>query len=477
MPYRKQVMLTRRTFQAGLLSAASGLGTARADPAAVAGTWSGLLQAGSQRLRLKLEIGPDGVASLFSLDQGGQPLAGRVNSSTAELIEIAFPTIRAVFAGRSVAPDRIEGTWRQGGGDLPLVLNRGVAALDAPPPLPPLTRERLAELRRAAGSPALAAASARKDGLTRVWVDGERAVGSGITAQESDLWHVGSISKSMTASLVARLADAGALRWEDAVGNVLKDVAPQMHEAYKPVTFRHLLSHRSGLAKDLLPADFARFSRLIDDAREERQSFARLALAMPPKGAMGATFEYSNNGYVVAGAMLEAKLGKSWEDLMRTHLFAPLQLSSAGFGAPGQKGKTDQPVGHAKDPGGEGRQAYPIGGIVTDNPVVLGPAGRIHMSLQDVLRYLSAHRDRTGFLKPETWTILHTPPFVGDYAMGWIVRKSGALSHAGSNTLWYAEVLVDAAAGVVATAASNDGYASKSAPAVGRALLQAAAAT
>jgi len=174
--------------------------------------------------------------------------------------------------------------------------------------------------------------------------------------------------------------------------------------------------------------------------------------------------------------MLEAKLGNSWEDLIRTHLFEPLQLSTAGFGAPGQKGKTDQPVGHAKDPSSEGRQAYPIGGLVTDNPVVLGPAGRIHMSLQDLLRYLSAHRDRAGFLRPETWTILHTPPFAGEYAMGWIVRSNGALSHAGSNTLWYAEVLVDAATGVVAAAAANDGHAPRSAPAVGRALLEAAAA-
>jgi CubicO group peptidase (beta-lactamase class C family) len=191
---------------------------------------------------------------------------------------------------------------------------------------------------------------------------------------------------------------------------------------------------------------------------------------------MGATNEYSNNGYVVAGAMLEVRLGKSWEDLIREHLFGPLQLGSASFGAPGHKGQTDQPVGHAKEPAGEGRQAYPIGGIVTDNPVALGPAGRIHMSLPDLLRYLSAHRDRTDYLKPDTWTTLHTPPFTGLYAMGWIVRGNGALSHAGSNTLWYAEVLVDPAAGIVAAAASNDGYMAKSAPAVGRALLEAAAA-
>jgi CubicO group peptidase (beta-lactamase class C family) len=468
--------ITRRTFQAGLLSAASGVRPAQAETPAIAGTWSGLLEVGSQRLRLKLDVAADNTGRLISIDQGPQPYPGKVNARTAERVELEFATIRAVFAGRFIAPDRLEGEWRQGGGTYPLILRRGLAALEIPAPPSALTKERLAELRRAAGSPAMAAASARKGGPTRLWVDGERAVGSGIAAQESDLWHLGSISKSMTATLIGRLVDAGAVRWDDSVGDVLGDAAPDMDTAYRSATFRHLLSHRSGLPKDLAPAEFARFSRLLDDAREERKTFARLALAMPPKGPMGATYEYSNNGYVVAGAMLEARLGKSWEDLTREHLFAPLQLSSAGFGAPGHKDQTDQPVGHAKAPAGEGRQAYPIGGIVTDNPVALGPAGRIHMSLPDLLRYLGAHRDRTDYLKPDTWTTLHTPPFAGTYAMGWIVRGNGALTHAGSNTLWYAEVLVDPAAGIVAAAASNDGHMPKSSPAVGRALLEAAAA-
>jgi CubicO group peptidase (beta-lactamase class C family) len=379
-------------------------------------------------------------------------------------------------AGRLLAPDRMEGAWRQRGRNFPLAFNRGEAALEPPPARSALTNERLAELRRAAGSPAMAAASARKGGPARLWVDGERAVGSGIAARDGDLWHLGSISKSMTATLFGRLVDAGAVRWNETVGDVLGATAADMNKAYRPATFRHLLSHHAGLPRDLAPAELARFSRLIDDAREERKAFARLALAMPPIGPMGATYGYSNTGYVVAGAMLEARLGKSWEDLIREHLFGPLQLFNAGFGAPGHKGQTDQPVGHAKGPVGESRQAYPIGGIVTDHAVVLGPAGRVHMSLADLLRYLGAHRDRSEYLKSDTWTTLHTPPFAGAYAMGWNVRSDGALTHSGYNRLWYAEVLVDPAAGIVAAAASNDGYLANSAPAVGRALREAAAA-
>jgi CubicO group peptidase (beta-lactamase class C family) len=150
-----------------------------------------------------------------------------------------------------------------------------------------------------------------------VWVDGERALGTGISVQESDLWHLGSITKSMTASLVGRLVDAGAVRWDETAGDVLCTVAPAMLDAYKPATFRHLLSHHTGMPKDVPMAEFLQFSCELADAREERKSYVQKAMAMQPVGPMTTTYEYSNNGYVVVGAVPEAKLGDSWENLMR----------------------------------------------------------------------------------------------------------------------------------------------------------------
>jgi CubicO group peptidase (beta-lactamase class C family) len=201
-----------------------------------------------------------------------------------------------------------------------------------------------------------------------------------------------------------------------------------------------------------------------------------------PAGAKEEHFEYSNSGYVIAGVMLEAKLGAPWEALIAEHVFAPLGMASAGFGAPGRAGAYDQPLGH-----GPGLEAIANGqdtgaltpfppGPMADNPIVLGPAGRVHASFADTLRYLCAHRDRTRFLSGESWRALHTPPFGGPYAMGWAVREGGALWHNGSNTLWYAEVLVDPARGIVSAAAANDGRVSEVSVAIGAALLGAAQA-
>jgi len=438
--------------------------------------WSGVLDAGSQRLRLKLDIGADWTASISSLDQGNTPTAGSVKSWTAEHVEVEFAATQASFAGKLVGEDRIEGVWQQGPIDLPLVMERGEAALAPLAPRRPLTHERLAELRAQSGSPALAAACARRNASPRIWIDGERAFGSGIAVTATDRWHLGSITKSMTALLVARLVDAGALRWDESVGEVLGAALPSMLEAYQDATLAHLLSHRAGLPCELPMEEHAQFSPEIADAREERKLFARLALEMTPLGPMTETFAYSNNGYVVVGAMLEAKLSVSWEDLMREHVFAPLRLPSAGFGAPGRAGAIDEPLGHALEPDGEALRTYPVGDGTADNPAVIGPSGRVHMNLQDFLRYLAAHRDRTDYLQPDTWTMLHTPPFGGDYAMGWDVRADGALMHAGSNGAWYAAALVDVAAGIVAAAAGNYGHLPKMVPIMGRTLAEAAAA-
>jgi hypothetical protein len=81
----------------------------------------------------------------------------------------------------------------------------------------------------------------------------------------------------------------------------------------------------------------------------------------------------------------------------------------------------------------------------------MGPAGRIHCSIQDwakfVLDQLRGARGETALLKPESYQKLQTPPFGGDYALGWIVAKRGwgggtVLNHGGDNTMNFANVWV-----------------------------------
>jgi CubicO group peptidase (beta-lactamase class C family) len=329
----------------------------------------------------------------------------------------------------------------------------------------------------------MAAAAVHRDGRPLRFATGERSILSGNRVTTEDVWHLGSITKSITATLVARLVDAGQIKWDDTVGAALGKAVPDMQAQYRDATFRHLLSHRSGLPGDIPALRFAGFT-LHDsaDVIGARLQYASIALGLKPLHALEAAYLYANNGYVVAGAMLEARLGETTEALTRRHVFESLGLGTAGFGPPGRFGELTQPVGHADDMdmkllrvvGIKALKPQSPGMPQTDNPVPLGPAGRAHMSLDDVLRYLEAHRDRTSFLTPASWDVLHTPPFGGNYAMGWMRRADGSLWHNGSNNRWYAEVLFNSSTGLAACAVANEARPA-ACTAVSRALQEVAA--
>lgn len=447
--------ISRRPLLLGAAASALFAGAAHAQGDGFAGDWHGALSIGAQRLRLRLNVvtaGPS--ATLYSLDQGGGAIPASETRIEGDRIDVRFAAIGARFDGR-LAGGQITGTFTQGPGSLPLTLGREPIAPPAAPPVEALTQARLAALRTAVGAPAMAAAASKLGVRNVAFADGLRAVGQPQTVTTTDKWHLGSITKSMTSTLVARLVEQGVVSWDDTLGDVLGASVPQMRDEYRRVTYRHLLSHRSGLPANIPGTSLMRYQRYNDDPREERVAYAREALAQTPEGAAEQNFTYSNSGYIIAGAMLEARTQTKWETLINEHVFAPLHMTGAGQGAPGTAGAFDQPVGHTAGAGGA-LTAFPVGGQITDNPAVLGPAGRAHAELEGVLKYLAAHCTRNGFLSPESWTTLHTPPFGGDYAMGW-VKRGDALWHNGSNTLWYAEVSFNPTTGIVAAAATNDG--------------------
>lgn len=278
------------------------------------------------------------------------------------------------------------------------------------------------------------------EGEVRIGVAGLRDVDETIDATTDDLWHIGSNTKSMTATLVARLAEQGVISWDDTVSQHLGEAIEEIDPGFAEVNFRHLLSHYSGAPANIGMLHMMRFKMEGSGGRpmpEQRLDFAGVILANAPESEPGTTYSYSNAGYVVAGAMLEQATGESWETLLAREVFEPLGIDDFGFGAPGSTRETDQPRGHRQ--GMFGGLAALVG-PAADNPPVLGPAGTVHVSMPDYARYLQAHIDggrgeESDFLSAESWQTLHTRPFEGRYSMGWGLG-SDELQHSGSNTLW-----------------------------------------
>jgi CubicO group peptidase (beta-lactamase class C family) len=195
---------------------------------------------------------------------------------------------------------------------------------------------------------------------------------------------------------------------------------------------------------------------------EQRQRVLESLLAGEPAARPGERFLYSNAGYILLGAILEARTGRSWEDLLGAEVLKPLGLGSAGFGPPGTKDLLTEPRGHRGQPGS---LVAVEPGPYADNPRFLGPAGTLHLSIGDVARWGQTHlrgeRGQDGLLRTATFQRLHQPPRPdADYACGWVTQRDGArrvIWHNGSNTMWYIILAFDADADRGVTLATNGG--------------------
>ena len=332
----------------------------------------------------------------------------------------------------------------------------------------------LKALREKHDLPGLVALAVQGDRVVAQGAAGVRKRGADSAITLEDRVHLGSCTKSMTATLVAILVAEKKLAWTTTVGEAFPRLKETMHEEWRGVTVEQLLTHRGGAPANLDADDL--WSRLWNHKgtpTEQRLALVEGVVRRKPETKPGGKFIYSNAGFAIAGAMAEAATGDPWEDLMRRRMFGPLGMSSAGFGAPGSKEVLDQPRGHSEG----GRPVEP--GPGSDNPAAIGPAGTVHCSLGDWAKYAFVHvrMDSNGSgksprgaeiflkaLKPAAFEKLHAPAPAGDprYAMGWGVAErpwadGPVLTHSGSNTMWFAVAWLAPKKDLLFLAATNQG--------------------
>jgi len=300
----------------------------------------------------------------------------------------------------------------------------------------------LKPIREKSDVPAITATVVTSDGIQFVGAVGVRKRGTEIPVTLEDRWHLGSDTKAMTSTLIAKLVERGQLKWDLTMAEVFPDLAPQMNAEFQKVTLLHLLSHRAGLPPNLKLANYTTGA----DVMALRLQAVQEELAKKPQSPPGQTYKYSNLGYIIAGAVVEKVTGKSWEELMRSEIFEPLKMKSASFGGTGTPGQIDQPWPHTAD-----GKPTAANGPDMDNLPVMGPAGRVHCTIQDWAKFiqdqLRGARGESALLKPEAYQKLHTPPFGGDYALGWSVAERSwgggkVLNHGGDNTMNCANVWI-----------------------------------
>jgi CubicO group peptidase (beta-lactamase class C family) len=301
----------------------------------------------------------------------------------------------------------------------------------------------LGELRASAGIPAAAAVRVSSSGMQSVAVDGVRRIGHDDVVEIGDRFHIGSNAKSMTALLAALAVEQGALGWDTGVGDILAGVP-------RSPTLRQLLTHSAGLPGYGEDEEIAAVVVPEGSPAQQRAAFAPIALGQPPLFEPGTAHAYSNAGYAIAAAMVEAVTGEAWEDALATRIFVPLEMDGR-VGWPALHA-TDAPLGH-----------WPVDGVLqphdpaTDDyalPPWARPAGDVSVSIGDYGRWLVEHLAGLrgdGRLGPRSmYRALHTPDPPDDeggvgYALGWGVRETadGPMSmHTGSADTFYAVVVL-----------------------------------
>ena len=142
----------------------------------------------------------------------------------------------------------------------------------------------------------------------------------GVKVTPQTPFHIASLTKQFLAALVLDCEGRGLLSLDDD----LKPRSPFLRHYHRPITWRHLLSHTSGLLDtfDLLDLTGTTVETPISTPDLDRALAQLSHLNFEP----GTGFVYSNTGFRVADAMLEDLTGQSLAELLRERIFLPLGM-------------------------------------------------------------------------------------------------------------------------------------------------------
>jgi CubicO group peptidase (beta-lactamase class C family) len=260
--------------------------------------------------------------------------------------------------------------------------------------------------------PGLAALAYSSEGLLASAAAGVRRVGDGAPLRPDDRFHVGSLTKALTALLVATLVDEGRLAWTTRVLDVLPELAGTTRPSYRDVTVADLLDHRAGIR----PWTNGRFIPRFEGSPVEQRLAATARLLSSRPVVRPGRYRYSNGGYTIAAALAEHVGGRPWEELMRTCVFTPLGIR--GFvGWPLDTG-SGQPSGHVRVRG----RYRPVAPAEYRLPPFLAPAGDITLSLAHYAKFGQLHLRAARGLPTEilsTAAVAGLQPSDAEHHFGW----------------------------------------------------------
>jgi CubicO group peptidase (beta-lactamase class C family) len=220
--------------------------------------------------------------------------------------------------------------------------------------------------------PGLALAVVKDDKVILAKGYGVRKLDESAPVDEHTLFAIGSASKAFTAASLAMLADEGKLKWDDPVTKHLASFQLSDPWVTREITVRDLLAHRSGLNRHE--------TLWYASPRNREQVIGQLRLVKPDWSFRG-KFGYQNMMYLVAGQVVPALSGLSWDDFVKQRIFTPLGMSASNtsVAALSKEGNVATPHTLIEE------KVEPIPWRNIDN---VGPAGSINSNVVDMAQWV-----------------------------------------------------------------------------------------
>jgi CubicO group peptidase (beta-lactamase class C family) len=240
-----------------------------------------------------------------------------------------------------------------------------------------------------------------RDGVATFASYGTASTRTGAPVTLHSRFAVGSLTKSMVATVIARLAEDGRLSLDDPVARYVAELRGAGWA--ERATVRDLLANRSGLPLRVgLEFDFAAHGDEDDDV------LSRFAARVAAEEPTTVAWSYTNAGWCVLGRAIETVTGSVWEEEMRATLLAPTEMRETTFATASDSGA--RVSGHQ----------LTADGLVPVEPLVaraFGPAGTSMVStVGDILRFATLHLDDPALARLRR---LQPAPRIHGWLDGW----------------------------------------------------------
>jgi CubicO group peptidase (beta-lactamase class C family) len=216
---------------------------------------------------------------------------------------------------------------------------------------------------------------------------------------------IGSLTKSFTALLILKLAEAHRLALADPVSTYLPD-----YPNGQRITLHHLLTNSGGVYEKFRnPAFVAQLEAAQAFTEAERMAFFQ---QQPLDFEPGTKFSYSNSGFDVLGSIIEKVTGASYAKAVRAYIFKPLRMRQSGFGFADLRDK-HKAILYAYVSATKHVETKPWNASLTFS------SGGLYSSLNDLRKFYQGLRTYR-LVSRETFAQA-TTPFLGGYGYGWYV--------------------------------------------------------